>query len=83
MELRYAKYVSIDHNGVTRVFSSLREIQSAYGINFTTVSKCMQDDGYGTCSVSREGGWLAVKTLSPLIKSKGSSPVRAHEAPPT
>ena len=72
IELRYAKYATIDHYGVARVFASLRDIQGAYDVNFTTVSKCLQEDGHGTCSLSRDGGWLAVKALNPQVKCKGS-----------
>lgn len=65
MEVRYAKYITIDNLGITRVFVSLREIQSCYGMNYTTVSKCMDEAGVGTCNVNRDGDWVVVKALSP------------------
>ena len=65
MEVRYAKYITIDNLGITRVFVSLREIQSCYGMNYTTVSKCLDEVGVGICNVNRDGDWLVVKSLNP------------------
>ena len=65
MEVRYAKYITIDNLGITRVFVSLREIQSCYGMNYTTVSKCLDEGGVGICNVNRDGDWLVVKSLNP------------------
>ena len=67
IELRYAKYVTIDNSGVTRVFVSLREIQASYGVNYTTISKCLSDEGIGICSINRNGDWMVVKSLNPRV----------------
>jgi hypothetical protein len=65
MDVRYAKYATIDNNGITQLFASLREIQSNYGVNFTTISKCIKEEGIGLCNINRDGDWLVVRSLCP------------------
>ena len=64
IEIRYAKYVTIDNLGITRVFVSLREIQSCYGVNYSTISKCISEDGIGVFNINRDGDWAVVKSLN-------------------
>jgi len=57
IELRYAKYATIDHYGVARIFASLRDIQGEYDVNFTTANVCKKTATAHAVSVAMEGGW--------------------------
>ena len=57
-----AKYVTLDSSGTVLLFASLRQIESSYGINYSTISKSLSIAAPGVCS--HRDGWLIVRRLS-------------------
>lgn len=64
LDLRYAKYITIEQLGIVRVFVSLRQIQREYGVNYSTISKCINEDGLGCFNAPGDSSWVAVRQLS-------------------
>ena len=64
LDLRYAKYITVEELGIVRVFVSLREIQAEYGVNYSTISKCIGEDGLGCFNSPGDSSWVAVRQLS-------------------
>ena len=74
MQIRYARYITADNFGLTRVFPSLRAIQAEYDVNYSTISKALKHDDAALVSTGPGREWLAVRVVQPIAPRDQSPP---------